>query len=256
MTELLALWCVPRSRSTAFERAMYERGDFLVIHEPFSRVSDFGTAEVADRTCTSQDEVMAALLEISATRPVFFKDTTDFPIDRLDANPAFVRRCQHAAMIRNPRDTVRSHLVMQADATSRAMGFRNLWDIVATVRAAGMPMHLVDGDRMVRGPEQEMTAYCAAMGIPFVPGSLAFRKEPPPSWGTTGRWHAGASASTALGVASRTREELPAELQLVAERYERDQLPYHDRIRAALNPEQREPASGQGSQRSAHEFGA
>ncbi|MGW7533860.1 hypothetical protein [Amycolatopsis sp. NPDC054798] len=258
MTELLALWCVPRSRSTAFERAMYERGDFLVVHEPFSRVCDFGVAEVGGRTCTSQDEVMAALLETASGRPVFFKDTTDFPFDRLGANPAFVRRCRHAAMIRNPRDTVRSHLVLQADATSQAMGFRNLWDVVATVRAAGMPMHLVDGDRMVRDPEHEMTAYCAATGIPFVPGSLAFRKEPPPSWGATGRWHAGASASTALGVAARTRQELPAELQPVAERYERDQLPYYDRIRAALDGRNGTPeaVSGQESQRSAHEFGA
>lgn len=181
MTEqpsLLALWSVPRSRSTAFERAMYERGDFLVVHEPFSRVCDFGEADVAGRSCASQEEVMAALVDTAAERPVFFKDTTDFPLDRLGADPAFLRRCRHAAMVRNPRDTVRSHLVMQADATSSAMGFGHLWDIVATVTAAGLPMHLVDGDRLAGGAEAEVRRYCEAMGIDFLAEALAFKQEP------------------------------------------------------------------------------
>ena len=32
----IALWAVPRSISTAFERVFIERGDFRVLHEPFS----------------------------------------------------------------------------------------------------------------------------------------------------------------------------------------------------------------------------
>ncbi|WP_330242401.1 sulfotransferase family protein [Streptomyces sp. NBC_00525] len=231
---LLALWCVPRSRSTAFERAMYERGDLLVVHEPFSRVCDFGEAEVAGRTCASQEEVMTALTETAADRPVFFKDTTDFRLDRLGARPDFLRRCRHAAMVRNPRDTVRSHLVMQADATSPAMGFGHLWDIVSTVTSAGHPMHLVDGDRVAGDPETEMRRYCAAMGIEFLASSLDFRKEPPASWKATERWHAGASESNALGAAPAGRKRFPEGLEEIALAFERDQLPYYERITAAL----------------------
>ncbi|CAN3984620.1 sulfotransferase family protein [Kitasatospora purpeofusca] len=237
MTEqpsLLALWSVPRSRSTAFERAMYERGDFLVVHEPFSRVCDFGEADVAGRSCGSQEEVMAALVETAAERPVFFKDTTDFPLDRLGTDPAFLRRCRHAAMVRNPRDTVRSHLVMQADATSSAMGFGHLWDIVGTVTAAGLPMHLVDGDRLAGGAEAEVRRYCEAMGIDFRAEALAFKQQPPASWEATGRWHAAAGESNALGAAPAGRKPFPAELERTAEEFERDQLPYYARIKAAL----------------------
>jgi hypothetical protein len=32
----VALWAVPRSISTAFERVFVERDDFEVLHEPFS----------------------------------------------------------------------------------------------------------------------------------------------------------------------------------------------------------------------------
>ncbi|WP_042423948.1 sulfotransferase family protein [Streptacidiphilus anmyonensis] len=237
MTEqpsLLALWCVPRSRSTAFERAMYERGDFLVVHEPFSRVCDFGETELAGRTCTSQEEVMAALVETAAKQPVFFKDTTDFPLDRLGANPAFLGRCRHAAMVRNPRDTVRSHLVMQADATSSAMGFGHLWDIVEAVTSAGLPMHLVDGDELAGDPQAEMRRYCAAMGVDFLAEALDFKREPPASWKATGRWHEGASESKALGASPAGRKPFPESLEQTALAFEKDQLPYYERITAAL----------------------
>ena len=35
MNKIVPLWSVPRSISTGFERMMFERGDFKVIHEPF-----------------------------------------------------------------------------------------------------------------------------------------------------------------------------------------------------------------------------
>lgn len=36
MNSIIALWTHPRSISTAFERVMMERGDFKILHEPFS----------------------------------------------------------------------------------------------------------------------------------------------------------------------------------------------------------------------------
>ena len=36
MNKIVPLWSIPRSVSTGFERMMMERGDFRVIHEPFS----------------------------------------------------------------------------------------------------------------------------------------------------------------------------------------------------------------------------
>jgi hypothetical protein len=50
---LLMLWGTPRSRSTAFFRMMAERGDFTVVHEPFSYLAEFGYADVAGERVTS-----------------------------------------------------------------------------------------------------------------------------------------------------------------------------------------------------------
>ena len=38
MKPILALWAVPRSTSTAFERMMRQRGDHDCVHEPFGEV--------------------------------------------------------------------------------------------------------------------------------------------------------------------------------------------------------------------------
>jgi hypothetical protein len=78
---LLALWSAPRSRSTAFERMMMERGDFRVVHEPFSHVADFGTADVDGTTVHDEAELIAALQALPGRS--FFKDTTDFLYPRL-----------------------------------------------------------------------------------------------------------------------------------------------------------------------------
>ncbi|MGH3730856.1 MAG: hypothetical protein ACRDTU_19185, partial [Micromonosporaceae bacterium] len=59
----IALWAVPRSRSTAFLRIMIERGDLDVVHEPFSYLSEEGGFEMAGRRTTSMPELLGALLE-------------------------------------------------------------------------------------------------------------------------------------------------------------------------------------------------
>ena len=50
----LALWSAPRSRSTAFERMMRARGDFTVLHEPFSHLANYGSTTVDDEVISSE----------------------------------------------------------------------------------------------------------------------------------------------------------------------------------------------------------
>ena len=78
---IIALWCVPRSVSTAFERMMAARGDFQIITEPFSDAYYYGPNRVngrfADDTPSSPADFNQALDDIfsAAQRgPVFFKD--------------------------------------------------------------------------------------------------------------------------------------------------------------------------------------
>ncbi|MBA2443396.1 MAG: sulfotransferase family protein, partial [Rubrobacter sp.] len=48
-TKPVALWCVPRSISTAFERVFVERDDFEVLHEPFSASYYYSEDRLSER---------------------------------------------------------------------------------------------------------------------------------------------------------------------------------------------------------------
>ena len=70
------LWSAPRSRSTAFFRMMAERGDFIVVHEPFSYLAEFGYTDVAGARLAAAPELIAALRSLAVRNPVFVKETT------------------------------------------------------------------------------------------------------------------------------------------------------------------------------------
>ena len=76
----VALWCVPRSLSTAFERVFLERDDFEVLHEPFSasyyRGEDRLSGRYADEEPRPEHGYESVLAEVlrPRRRRVFLKD--------------------------------------------------------------------------------------------------------------------------------------------------------------------------------------
>ena len=91
------LWSAPRSRSTAFFRMMAERGDFTVVHEPFSYLAEFGYTDVAGIRVTCPADLLAALRDLGAPgtcsrrRPA--GDTRRSERPRVPGQPA---RCTHS----------------------------------------------------------------------------------------------------------------------------------------------------------------
>jgi hypothetical protein len=193
---LLALWSAPRCRSTPFLRMMAERGDRFVLHEPFSHVVDFGEAEVGDRVVRSEQDLIAALRELAAERPVFFKDTTDFHYPGLLADEEFLREATHAFMIRDPKAAIASHYRLNPELGRDEIGFAWLYEIYAAVAdASGTEPVVIDGDDLVAAPEPIVRAYCARVGIPFVREALQWQPTVLPSWQRTARWHTSVSES-------------------------------------------------------------
>ncbi|MFD1048968.1 sulfotransferase family protein, partial [Kibdelosporangium lantanae] len=146
---LLSLWSVPRSRSTAFFRVMGERGDFQVVHEPFSYLAEFGKCEIDGRTVTSQPALIDALRRLGRNRPVFFKDTTDEHYGGVLADDRFLTRdAVHTFLIRHPARTIASYHALNPRVRRHQIGFESLWEIYEAVLAAtGRKPVVLDGDR-------------------------------------------------------------------------------------------------------------
>jgi hypothetical protein len=229
---LLALWCVPRSRSTVFLRMMAERGDLTVVHEPFSRVGFHGGVDVGGRPCASEAEVLDALLDLAGSGPVFFKETTDYRYPGVLDDPSFLRACTHAVMVRSPEAVVASYLRLHPDASLGAMGFEHLSELDDAVAVAtGQRPFLLDGDELAAAPAAVVAAYCDAIGLPFLPDALQWEAGAMDDWGQFSRWHEAAAAST--GFVESTSEPVPDDLRERAAAYVAHHAPFYERLRSA-----------------------
>ncbi|MET7712478.1 sulfotransferase family protein [Streptomyces sp. NPDC005407] len=234
---VLALWSAPRCRSTAFARMMAERGDRAVVHEPFSRVVDFGEVEVGDTAAHTEEDVLAALRAMATRTPVFFKDTTDFHYPALIADESFLSAATHTFIIRDPAEAIASHHALHPGLGRDEIGFVRLYEIFTAVQAAtGSTPVVIDSDDLLDRPEDTVRTYCAAVGIDFRPDALSWAPGMRSEWQSTSKWHRSTSETTGFTrVRSGGAEAVEADLVLRA--YRDHHQPYYEKLRAvALQP--------------------
>jgi hypothetical protein len=227
---VIALWSAPRSRSTAFLRMMMQRDDMVTLHEPFSQLMDFGSTEVADTTATTEPQLIAAILDLSADRLVFFKDTTDFHYPGVLADRNFLTSVTHTFIIRRPDEVIASHYALNPKLTEDEVGFSRLNELFAAVTAANdeIPV-VVDSDAMLDQPAATVRAYCERVGLRFRVEDLEWQPGGGGSWEKTARWHADAERSTGFQRSERSYTDTVANHPLLAE-YHRNQLPHYEEL--------------------------
>ncbi|WP_408663502.1 sulfotransferase family protein [Jatrophihabitans sp.] len=230
---ILALWSAPRCRSTAFFRMMLERGDFRVVHEPFSNLAEFGEVSVAGTTVSSEPAVLARLRELGNAGAVFFKDTTDESYPAVLADAAFLAEdAVHAFLIRSPRETIASYFRLNPEVRAEQIGFGHQLELFEAVRAAtGRPPFVMDAERLLTDPTAVIAAFCAAVGIEFRPAALTWQPGHREEWGPSQRWHEEVSRTSGFGAVrpARTAEALiagnPRLVAILA-----DQQPFYERL--------------------------
>jgi hypothetical protein len=62
---------------------------------------------------------------------------------------------------------------------------------------------IIDSADLVARPEATMAAYCAAVGLPFLPQALTWEPGERPEWRRSARWHM--DVSTSAGFEQRHR---------------------------------------------------
>jgi hypothetical protein len=230
---LLILWSPPRCRSTAFLRMMAGRGDVEVVHEPFSQLMDFGSADVSGARCADEQAIMTALLELSQRTTVFVKDTTDFHYPGLLAATDFLRQASHAVLIRDPREAIASHARLNPEVSCADIGFERVREIYQAAESAGATPLVIDSDDLVDRPADTVRAYCAAVGIEFQPQALQWEPAALSAWERAARWHVEAAGSTGFTRSSGSAEAaagIEADPRLGA--FYRHHLPHYEWLRA------------------------
>lgn len=231
MKPIFIVWSVPRSRSTVFERAIHERGDLLCIHEPFSRMQNFGQAEVAGIMCRSNEQIIERLVNLASTTAIFIKDTTDFDLSDIFDDTRFIRLATHAVMWRSPAATIDSHLRVNPEATISEIGYTNMEKLVRRlVSVTDVVPHFIEGDDFATSPNKVMERYCKHTGLIYFEDSITFSRPAPDAWSTTAKWHEEAAMSTSIRSESPPRKPLTKEISALKDHFVSETAACHHRL--------------------------
>ena len=227
----IALWAVPRSISTAFERVFVERGDFKVFHEPFSASYYYSERRRSDRFANEEpkreydpENVLAKILE-PREKPVFFKDMAYHAAGFMDRE--FVSKFTNTFIIRDPKPVISSLNRFWPDFTLEETGYEQLHRLFGFAVENGEEPAIVDASDLTRNPEGTVAAYGEKLGIPFILEALSWEPRKVPDWEMWAEWHGEAEQST--GIKKQPLEddtEIPEGLEGVYEHC----LPYYEEL--------------------------
>jgi len=217
----VALWAVPRSISTAFERVFVERDDFEVLHEPFSASYYYGTDRISDRYADeepkaeySYENVLADVLKPREKR-VFVKDMAYHAKGLM--GPEFVSHFVNTFIVRDPKYVLASLYKMWPDFTPEEAGYEQLYHLFRLATEGGEDVAVVDAMTFSENPAGVLSAYCEHIGVPFRVDSLFWQPAEVPEWERWDEWHEEAQRSTGIEPADRRDPVLPKKLQEVYE---------------------------------------
>lgn len=244
------LWSIPRSISTAFERAFLQRSDVEIEHEPFTSPYYFGPERKSGRYAARPPEpeqsygaVAAHLLRpLGPGKRLFVKDMA-YAFDE-DRGPAdFLARFQHTFLIRDPRRAVPSLYKMSLDTARTGWdhfdpeeaGYSQLDALARRVEARfQQPLIVVDADTLLARPEETLRAYCQAVGLLFEPRMMSWEPGPVDAWKTWAGWHDDAARSSGFSVVTGRRAPLHDEAAWpdVVRRSVDEAWPIYERLRS------------------------
>jgi Sulfotransferase domain len=223
----IALWAVPRSLSTAFERSFVEREDLEVLHEPFSASYYYSEDRLSDRYAEVQpnaehnyERVLAEVLKPRQKR-LFLKDMAYQA--KAVMGPEFISNFVNTFIVRDPKYVLSSLYKMWPDFTLEETGYEELYWAFRYATEAGEDPVVVDAMTFSENPVGILSAYCERVGVPFRPDTLSWEPGEVEEWKTWEGWHQAAQQSTGIRRAERRDPPLPQKLQ---EAYEHC-LPYH-----------------------------
>ncbi|MEM7269406.1 MAG: hypothetical protein AAF401_09145 [Pseudomonadota bacterium] len=217
--KILALWCHPRSMSTAMERIMRERGDLAAFHEPFmydyylNRAGRIFADFLPDPAHPTTYEATRAMIRAKAAeRPVFLKDMAYYVADPLPQDAEFLAEITHAFLIRDPAAAILSYAKRDPEFALKEAGLEAQWRLYQAVKEAGLSALVIRAEDVQADPAAELARYWDFAGLSDMPEALTWDSEIPEGWETVADWHRETLASGEI----RPPDARDAEAELTA----------------------------------------
>ncbi|MBI1197664.1 MAG: HAD family hydrolase [Phenylobacterium sp.] len=224
MTIRIAMWSGPRNISTAMMRSFENRGDCVVVDEPFYAAYLARTGldhPMRDEVLAAQPRdwqaVVADLAKLDAP-VVYEKQMAHHMLEGFGLDWAAGRR--NAFLIRDPAEVLASYVAKRGEVTLDDIGAvrqRELFEREADRLGRAPPV--VRGADVLADPAGMLKALCAALDIPFTEKMLAWPPGPRASDGVWApAWYDSVERSTGFETPQRRAyPPLPDALKRIAE---------------------------------------
>jgi len=228
MKQTIVLWCTPRSASTAFEKAMMQRHDTSIVHEPFTDCYYFGPERRSDRYGDEADRSNFrpdnALDEIRAVDSpiIFVKELAFQAAPYIDQR--FLQTVQHAFLLGRPEFVCASLRALKPDFTEEEFGFTALEQIYSRAFELGAPIvSVLDTDTFRKRPEATLHQFCRRLDLDFQPTMLRWSQGAIRTWRdcedlSQKRYHRTLESSTGIFAPEREIPVVPEAHRTVVER--------------------------------------
>lgn len=223
----IAMWSGPRNISTAMMRAWGNRGDTIVIDEPFyayylkvTGIAHPGADEVIAKGETNWQKVVARLTgPIPNGKRIFFqKQMTHHLLPEIDRE--WLGDVTNCFLIRDPREVINSYIKKREDPALEDLGFvqqAEIFDFVRT-RANAVPP-VIDAKDVLQNPERMLGLLCDAVGVKFSKLMLSWPlglRETDGIWAK--HWYSEVAKTTSFQPYRSSHHELPEKFRALYER--------------------------------------
>jgi len=231
----IAMWSGPRNISTAMMRAWGNRGDTVVIDEPFyayylkaTGKEHPGAQEVIVTGEIDWGKVVAQLTgPIPKGKRIFFqKHMTHHFLPEVDRQ--WLEAVTNCFLIRDPREVIASYIKKRENPAVEDLGFVQQAEIFEFVRArAKLLPPILDARDVLENPERMLRLLCGAVGVEFSESMLSW---PPGLRETDGiwarYWYGEVAKTTSFRPYRPSHDEVPERLYKIYQRCHE----YYDRL--------------------------
>ena len=219
----IAMWCAPRTISTALMRAWENRPDTTVIDEPFYA----HYLQVTGIDHPASDEIIASyendwrvvartLTEdpLPGGATVWYqKHMAHHMLDHIELN--WLDKLTNCFLIRSPVEVITSYIKVRSQPTLLDLGFPQLLRLFDTVRRnTGSIPPVIDSQDVLEDPRGTLMLLCEAVAVPFSEKMLSWppgRRDSDGLWAPY--WYAAVEESTGFAPYHPKNEQPPPQLQ-------------------------------------------
>jgi hypothetical protein len=202
--QTIAIWGVPRSVSTAFEKTFTRLQGLRIVHEPFSDCYYFGptrrSARYGNVPRAQKFAPRAALIQIErkGAEIVLFKDLC-FQANCYVPDEA-LGQMTNTFIVRHPDLVIDSLRRLKPDFTDEELGFDALGEMFDRVVALGQQPVVVEGQVFRACPGEVLRRYCEAVNLPYCLEMLCWEDGRIRNWApheeeSQAKWHSTLEAS-------------------------------------------------------------